>query len=153
MGKVLEFKAVGKTTVTLDGNFLRVKRKGFLNFANHGMDGEKTFDINNITGVQMKKAGAFTNGYLQFILIGSRESKGGLLAATKDENTIMFAKKEQKMADEIKAYVENIIANKGNAPTQKIDGADELRKYKSLLDDGIITEEEFQVKKKQILDI
>lgn len=49
----------------------------------------------------MKKAGALTNGYIQFVILGSRESKGGLMAATQDENTVMFAKKEQKMADEI----------------------------------------------------
>lgn len=34
-----------------------------------------------------------------------------------------------------------------------ISGADEILKYKQLLDDGIITEEEFQVKKKQILGL
>ncbi|WP_419029177.1 SHOCT domain-containing protein, partial [Eisenbergiella tayi] len=31
--------------------------------------------------------------------------------------------------------------------------ADELRKFKELLDDGIITEEEFRVKKKQLLGL
>ncbi|MBU8597785.1 SHOCT domain-containing protein [Alkalihalobacillus clausii] len=30
--------------------------------------------------------------------------------------------------------------------------ADEIRKYKSLLDDGIISEEEFEKKKKELLD-
>lgn len=33
------------------------------------------------------------------------------------------------------------------------DAADEIRKFKALLDDGIITEEEFQAKKKQLLGI
>ena len=31
--------------------------------------------------------------------------------------------------------------------------ADEIRKYKSLLDDGIITQEEFEAKKKQLLNL
>lgn len=34
-----------------------------------------------------------------------------------------------------------------------ISAADEIRKYKSLLDDGIITEEEFSAKKKQLLGL
>ena len=34
-----------------------------------------------------------------------------------------------------------------------ISNADEIRKYKSLLDDGIITEEEFQAKKKELLGL
>lgn len=157
MAQTFEFKGAGKTIVTLDGNFLRIKRKGFLNLANHGLDGEKTFDINNISGVQLKDAGTFTSGYIQFILLGSRESKGGLMAATKDENTIMFVKKEQKMADEIKSYVENILASKNklsiNTDKTSSDSAEEIRKFKSLLDEGIITQEEFDLKKKQILNI
>ncbi len=36
-------------------------------------------------------------------------------------------------------------------PSQFHHGADELRKFKELLDDGIITEEEFDTKKRQIL--
>ena len=33
------------------------------------------------------------------------------------------------------------------------DETEEIRKYKQLLDDGIITTEEFEVKKKQILNL
>ncbi|MCQ2499660.1 MAG: SHOCT domain-containing protein [Lachnospiraceae bacterium] len=35
----------------------------------------------------------------------------------------------------------------------ELSGADELKKYKLLLDDGIIFEEEFAAKKKQILGL
>lgn len=38
-------------------------------------------------------------------------------------------------------------------PTAGVDTADELRKLKSLLDDGIITPEEFDAKKKQLLGL
>lgn len=36
---------------------------------------------------------------------------------------------------------------------KQIDPVEELRKYKNLLDDGIITQEEFEQKKKQFLDL
>ena len=36
--------------------------------------------------------------------------------------------------------------------TSNISGADEIMKYKKLLDDGIITQEEFDAKKTQILN-
>ncbi|MGR5979483.1 SHOCT domain-containing protein [Bacillus cereus] len=114
---------------------------------------KKTIDINTLTGVQMKQAG-FTSGYIQFIFMGSKESKGGVFAATKDENTVMFVKKEQKMAEEIKTYIEGILSNKGQTQVAATtSGADEILKYKELLDQGIITEEEFQAKKKQLLGI
>ena len=36
---------------------------------------------------------------------------------------------------------------------EETDAAEQIRKFKSLLDDGIITEEEFEAKKKQLLDL
>ena len=39
------------------------------------------------------------------------------------------------------------------AQNDSFDATEELRKYKSLLDDGIITLEEFDAKKKQLLDL
>lgn len=62
-----------------------------------------------------------------------------------------------KRAQEIAAILE-IMCNGNNKidvqpSVQQISGADEILKYKSLLDQGIITEEEFEAKKKQILNL
>jgi hypothetical protein len=38
-------------------------------------------------------------------------------------------------------------------PSQHVSGADELAKYKKLLDDGTITQDEFNAKKRQILGL
>lgn len=154
MDRIFEFKGAGKTIVKIEGNFIRLKRKGALNFLNHGLDGEKTIDINNMTGIQIKEANFFTNGYIQFIFMGSQESKRGVMAAATDENTVMFTKREQKMAEEIKEYIESILVNKSKSQVAaSVSGADEILKYKELLDQGIITEEDFQAKKKQLLGI
>ena len=154
LDRIFEFKGAGKTIVKIEGNFIRLKRKGALNFLNHGLDGEKTIDINNMTGIQIKKANFFTNGYIQFIFMGSQESKRGVMAAATDENTVMFTKREQKMAEEIKEYIESILVNKSKTQVAaSVSGADEILKYKELLDQGIITEEDFQAKKKQLLGI
>ena len=40
-----------------------------------------------------------------------------------------------------------------NAPVSIVGGADEIKKYKELLDNGIITKEEFEAKKKQLLGL
>lgn len=55
-------------------------------------------------------------------------------------------------------FVRGKIGKKENATAaaqiqQPVDTAEELRKFKSLLDEGIITEEEFNAKKKQLLGI
>lgn len=50
------------------------------------------------------------------------------------------------------------MPRQGNAPQQgvapqQVDAAEELQKYKQLLDNGVITQEEFDAKKKQLLGI
>lgn len=52
--------------------------------------------------------------------------------------------------DKIKQMNEN-ISNKNNNDSS-VDSVEEIRKYKKLLDEGIITEEEFNQKKKQLLE-
>lgn len=45
-----------------------------------------------------------------------------------------------------------VLANKNNKNTQAYSNADEIAKLKALLDNGTITQEEFDGKKKQLLD-
>ncbi|KHD86340.1 hypothetical protein NG54_03180 [Heyndrickxia ginsengihumi] len=157
MEKVFEFKKANKVKVTIDDHFLRINRKGFVSAVNVGLSGEKAFNLDDITSVQLKKPG-FTSGYIQFSLPGGNEG-AGVFNAVKDENSILFSKTELPLAEEIKSIVESHIKNRGNKDTNikpdptKPDPTEELRKYKSLLDDGIITQEEFDAKKKQLLDL
>ena len=43
--------------------------------------------------------------------------------------------------------------SKNASPASVISVADEIAKYKKLLDDGAITEEEYNAKKKQLMEI
>ena len=53
-----------------------------------------------------------------------------------------------------KGNLSGVGASKGSEDIKgPTDPVDELRKYKELLDDGIITESEFEAKKKQILGL
>ena len=49
--------------------------------------------------------------------------------------------------------VRNLKIKKGSDNVDGISNADELGKYKKLFDDGVITQEEFNAKKKQILGL
>ncbi len=65
-------------------------------------------------------------------------------------------KHAQESAKKTLLKLQDIKSIKQDTPEQtddKLDSVDELRKYKSLLDDGIITEDEFNLKKKEILGI
>ena len=59
-----------------------------------------------------------------------------------------------KNRDEIHAEITKLIVSRQQAKNPASSGtADELKKYKELLDTGIITQEEFDAKKKQLLEI
>ncbi len=91
--------------MTLYPNRVEIKRKGAIGFISHGMDGTKIIFLKSITGLQYKECGKVTNGYLQIIFQGSQESKNGIFDATKDENTVMFAKAEEEKFAQIRDYI------------------------------------------------
>ena len=137
-----------------------IQHKGVLNLFAMGLKGDKTIYFNNITSVQLKKGG-WTAGYLQFSILGGRENVAGVLGATQDENTITFNSNKNDEAEKIAEYINKKLSEIRNgfmqpqvvstAPTSS--PADEIRKYKELLDMGAITQEEFDAKKKQILGL
>lgn len=157
MEKEYVIKSPNKIKILVTDKSLTFTRKGFVNLANHGLKGEKTIPLKSITAVQIKKPG-LTNGYIQFGLLGGNESKGGVFAAAQDENTIMFAKKHYKDMVELKNYIESIIFSDNdnttiiNAPVEK-STTEQLKEYKELLDMEIITQEEFDKKKTELLNL
>lgn len=128
-----------------------IKRKGALAKMTQGFfKGDKTIYINQLSGVQVKKAGMLTNGYIQFTLGGGNEKTGGILEATKDENAVMYKLTDNDLVEKIKAHLDKKIVEPAGAaaPTSV---ADELIKLKGLLEDGILTQEEFDDQKQKLL--
>lgn len=138
-----------KTKVIIDANFVRITRKGLGNKITIGSSGEKAIRIDSISSVQLKEP-KLTSGYIQFTLSGNSNSQG-VLDAAQDENSILFIKQEIDIATMIKEKVESLLAKPGLNIAQR-SSADEIRKYKELLDDGIISQEEFDKKKASILN-
>ncbi|MDM5248803.1 MULTISPECIES: DUF4429 domain-containing protein [unclassified Lysinibacillus] len=154
MSKVFEFKSNGKFIVTVDDYNVKIQPKGFSNFINKGgSKGEKSIPIKSITAIQFKEPG-LTTGYVQFAYSGSSETKGGTMAAVKDENTITFVKKELKQAREMVDLIESKRQTESTpSKNSSVSAADEILKMKELLDAGILTQDEFDTKKKQLLGI
>jgi len=137
-------------------NKIIIKRKGVLAFMTQGLKGDKEIYIRNISSVQIKRANMITNGYIQFSFLGGKEAKGSLLEATSDENTIMFTKNQQNDFERAKNKIEEIlndISEQTNNKVINISVSDEIEKLSLLKDKGILTEEEFSKKKKELLGI
>ena len=128
--------------------------KGVLGFLNKGIKGTKEIPFGSIVAVQFKEAGAVFSGYLQFTIPGGNESRGGILAATKDENTFMFAHaKNNSMAREIKEFIDGAV-RKSRAPQSSATAAslpDEIQKLAQLKEQGILSEDEFQAAKRKLI--
>ncbi|NLH48649.1 MAG: hypothetical protein GX444_08595 [Myxococcales bacterium] len=153
MNTVYTMKGVGDLLEIFEDR-VTITPKGVLGFLNKGLKGTKEIPFSSIVAIQFKEAGAVFSGYLQFTIPGGNESKGGLLAATKDENTFMFAQtKNNAIAREIKNYIDEAI-RKSRAPqvtTPATNLSDELQKLATLKEQGILSDEEFQVAKKKLL--
>ncbi|CAK7002269.1 DUF4429 domain-containing protein [Tissierella sp.] len=130
-----------------------IRRKGALAKLTQGFTkGDKTIYLRQITGIDFKLGGNLVNGYIQFTLPGGNEKSKGAFEATQDENSVMFKKKDNDIAMQIKSKIEELQQKEIN-PTSNTSNAEEIRKYKELFDEGIITEEEFDKKKKELLGI
>lgn len=125
-----------------------IRRKGLANFLTQGAQGEKRIPLSAITSVQFKAAG-FMAGMIQFSLMGSRDAAPGMLAATKDENAVLFEKRQQPDFERLKAAVEGRMGAKAAAPANGI-GA-ELAQMADLVDRGFMTREEFDAGKRRLL--
>ncbi len=157
MEKLYEFSIPGSTLTVYD-DCVSFKHKGAMGFLTKGIQGERKIYYKQITSLQFKDAGSVTSGFIEFYLDGHHDSKqgGGLFSGTQNENRFYFYKKDQKEMTKAYSYIQdkvkstNTIVVEQNASTSN---ADELRKFKQLLDEGIITDEEFQKKKKELLGL
>lgn len=73
--------------------------------------------------------------------------------ADEQANISLIEKQRNVMAESLDLPTISFQNNTNNGDSANISSADEIRKYKELLDDGIITEEEFNAKKKQLLNL
>lgn len=115
---------------------------------------EKTIYLRQLTGVTVKKGG-LSSGHIHFAT-GGAESKKGYSANVKSDSSIVFGAQLNSAAIKFKQTVEEQLAKFNSyaaISNNTLSAADEIEKFKSLLDKGIITQQEFEQKKKNLLDL
>ncbi len=125
-------------------------------------DGEKTIYYADLTGVQFRKCSALLLGYLQFENASGQRNRGGndWAANHNSENSFTFEASINELMQEIADFIKGKVEEykEGNhtpqaTVAQQSSSADEVLKLKQLLDMGIITQEEFDQKKKELLHL
>jgi len=150
------FFADGKNgRIELHETVVKIIRQGFDAFLTQGLKGDKEILISSVSSVQFKSADAFTKGYIQLAFLGGQEAKGGLFQSVSDENTVMFDREQEPNFEQIRRELMRRLtqANTAKSVSRDAHSLDDLEKLASFRDRGIITEEEFQHKKRQILGL
>lgn len=140
--------------IRFDGQFVTITRKGFLARSTVGK-GEKRIPLSSITAVQLKPAGAVTNGFIQLTIPGGNERRSTFgrqtSDATHDENSVVFTKKHQPEFVALRAAIEQAMVAPAGAP--QASGVDDLHRLAELHAAGVLTAEEFSAAKAKALGI
>ncbi len=139
-------------------NYMRTGGLGTItgNVLSGGGTGGKRINFADLTAVQFKEPAGITVGFIQFVYPGSLERSGSVVDAINDENSIPVSPQNLPVAREIVDYIETKRAElraPRAAVVQQVSAADEIKKFKELLDLGAISQEEFDAKKKQLLGL
>ena len=97
-------------------------------------------------------------GYIQFSFIGGSETKHGISNAVSDENTILFNHSQESRFEEARRLIDLHRQQLRDQPTKSASmdsslGLADLEKLAELRDKGIVTSEEFEAKKREILGL
>ena len=158
-GKLLWSEAdANGDTLNLYENCAVISRKvrGAMVFLATGVgSGDKIFPYEEISSVQFNEGGGWTGimGYIEIIMPGSIET--GRMQIGTSENAVLFKNKDAPL---FKAGLELIYELKEKKRTQgnvvsQDSAADEIKKFAKLRDEGIISEDEFNSKKKELLGL
>ena len=140
---------------------IELTQKGFIGLLSQGLSGTKTYYYKDITTVQFKNCG-WTAGFFEFTFAGGIDKKGGLFAGADNDNRFVFgkatignAKKLAAEMEKVNEYIQERLRESKNPQImqQNVSSANEIEKYNELFNKGIITEEEYVAKKKQLLGL
>ena len=134
-----------------DGTPVKILRRGLMAKATQGFTkGDKSIPIKMISSIQFKKGGVIANGYIQFAT-GAGESRGGIHDAVKDENSVVFWMGSNEEFEEFRDIVQKQINNLQSKGSSSSSPTARIRELKGLLDDGIISQNEFDEKKSKLM--
>jgi len=169
------FKGTAKQIELFEDKLVIGPQKEGLNSFISSFDGVAEIDVffEDIRSVTVFKVGSgsvvsalFSGGninnmqvsYLRILVRGSEgNTPSHQFHPASDPYTVIFNLNQVTDPDKFKSKIDKLISqfksSNRNSQSQPISTADELEKFSNLLEKGIITEEEFQTKKKQLLGL
>lgn len=138
----------GSITVYADRVFIEWNRLPFMKTPK-----DKAYPYESIDSVVFKKPKLLSDGYIQFIESGSvSKPHKDSASAQKDPDTMLILRETKEEAEVVYNLILQKLVEHKRGLGSVISRADELEKFAALKAKGIISEEEFEAKKKQILE-
>lgn len=148
----------------LTDDAITIRREGFASLLLHGLKGDKIIPLESITAVQFRAAGTLVNGYIQFSILGGVESRRGVFDAAADENTVVFTDREEpdfrRLHRELERYRQErrrgaaatMAGATPMAPASRVASEiEQLERLVSLRERGVLSDAQFERKKREIL--
>lgn len=92
-----------------------ISKKGVLSTLLFGRGKERIIELNNVQEVNFQEAGWSCNGFLQFQSKDSEKKITDIIAARKDENTLVFNGANNTAAVKVRDFIEKVINNRKKA--------------------------------------
>ena len=150
--------------IEVDDEWVRIHRKGLIGRMGRGAGnvlGRGTqIRLSDIQDIEISYPRLTQRGWIRFLTGG--EERMGLMEAGKDDSTVLFTKRQQQAIDQFRQQLKGLLARhtneglveaiaEGVAASSRVDFATQLRDLAALRDEGLLSEEEFQLKKTQLL--
>jgi hypothetical protein len=143
--------------IAFEGDYVTIRRQGMLAALTVGIQGDKKIYVGDISAVELREAGLVLNGFIRFSFRGGQEALGGILARTQDENALMFTTVSNiemlALRKAIEARMAELRATSVTRNPGPVSVADEIAKFATLREKGLLTADEFEAKKKQLLGL
>ncbi len=162
---LMQVKSRTGSSLVIYGDRAVIKRKGLDALAGGGHKGDTVFYYKDLTGIDYKKPTMLVTGYIHFIIAGTVPLGkdwgpfGTYNESLKDSNTYIFAASTKRANDETEKIYKLLLEKIDEAKSEKVSvvesfsAADEIAKFKNLFDQGVISEYEFEEKKRQLLNL
>lgn len=146
---IAEFKSPGHGSIELHESKIVINKSNAAKGKLLAGKISRTIYLHQLAGITVKKGG-FSAGHIHFETSGS-EAKKGYRNNVNDDATVVFGMQLNSAALKFKEDVENQLVKINSGISTGGSAADELAKFKDLLDKGVITQQEFEQKKKKLL--
>lgn len=119
----------------------------YIPFAHIVRDNIRYFESTDILSISFKNISSISNkriGYIELEMNGA----DSFAIETKD----LFGKQiNNELLEKYNNFISSLNEAENNSPSQSTTNADELLKYAELYKEGLLTKEEFEAKKKELL--